>query len=71
MTLISIVQSVPFCGYGLWLAVFPQSAIRFYNWMYRRTIGGTRRVMPDPLVVRICGVVLLCVLAVAYWRAGT
>lgn len=70
MSLIEIAQFAPFWGYGLWLAVFPHSAIRLYTWMYKRSTGGNRKVMPTPLVVRILGLAFLGALALAYWRKG-
>jgi hypothetical protein len=70
VSLIEMAQLAPFWGYGLWLAMFPRSAIRFYTWMYKRSIGGNRTVMPRPLVVRICGLAFLGALALAYWRKG-
>jgi hypothetical protein len=70
MSLIEMAQFAPFWGYGLWLAMFPHSAIRFYSGIYKRSTGGKRKVMPRPLFVRICGLAVLGALALAYWRKG-
>jgi hypothetical protein len=64
------VQLVPFWGFGLWLVAFPHAAIRFYTGLYRRAVGANKRAMPEPIVVRLSGVVVLCALAVFYRRYG-
>jgi hypothetical protein len=44
-----------FIAYGLWLAIFPNSVIKFYIRFHR---GRGRQQMPKPSVIRILGIIL-------------
>jgi hypothetical protein len=55
-----------FVGFGLWWVLFPNSVIRFYQWLHRGKVS-----VRKPLMIRVLGVVwLVMVLGVTLYQSN-
>jgi ABC-type lipoprotein release transport system permease subunit len=67
---VGIVGLVGAVAFGVWLAVFPESVVKFYDDFYRR--AGVSHPKMYPVLMRTVGIIwlmaLLSVFIIASWR---